>query len=104
MKYMNKRGGRVYLQDIKKPDRDEWGSAIDAFQTALNIEKEVNQSLLDLHQISSTHNDPNLNDFIETEFLNEQVELIKQLSDYITQLKRAGTGLGEYQFNKHLEL
>ena len=49
MKYQNKRGGRIVLQDIKKPDRDEWGQGIDAMQMALSLEKTVNQSLLDLH-------------------------------------------------------
>ena len=39
-------------------------------------------------------------DFIEANFLTEQVEAIKQLGDYKTQLKRVGPGLGEYQFDK----
>lgn len=39
-------------------------------------------------------------DFIEEEFLKEQVESIKQISDYITTLKRVGPGLGEYMFDK----
>merc|ERR1712043_147956 len=47
MKYQNKRGGRIVLQDIKKPDRDEWGCALDAMQVALQLEKSVNQALLD---------------------------------------------------------
>ena len=39
-------------------------------------------------------------DFIEEHFLEEQVESIKQFSDYVTNLKRVGPGLGEYQFDK----
>ena len=39
-------------------------------------------------------------DFIEEHFLEEQVESIKQFSDYVTNLKRVGCGLGEYQFDK----
>lgn len=39
-------------------------------------------------------------DFIEGNFLEEQVESIKQFSDYVTNLKRVGPGLGEYQFDK----
>lgn len=39
-------------------------------------------------------------DYIEGNFLTEQVESIKQLGDYATQLKRCGPGLGEYQFDK----
>lgn len=42
-------------------------------------------------------------DFIESEFLEEQVNAIKEISDHITQLKRVGTGLGEYMYDKQLQ-
>ena len=35
MDYQNKRGGRIVLQDIAKPTRNDWGSALEAVQTAL---------------------------------------------------------------------
>ena len=44
--------------------------------------------------------DPHLTDYIEEEFLDEQVKSIKQYADYITNLKRVGSGLGEYIFDK----
>ncbi|XP_050390092.1 soma ferritin isoform X2 [Patella vulgata] len=100
MKYQNKRGGRVVLQDIKKPDRDEWGTGLEAMQVALQLEKNVNQSLLDLHAVADKHNDPQMQDFLEGEYLKEQVDAIKEISDYITQLKRVGSGLGEYIFDR----
>merc|ERR1711893_222763 len=96
----NKRGGRVVLQDIKKPDRDEWGCGLDAMQVALGLEKSVNQALLDLHEVAAKHNDAQMTDFIEGQYLQEQVEAIKQIGDYITNLKRVGPGLGEYIFDK----
>jgi ferritin heavy chain len=99
-KYQNQRGGRVVFQDIKKPAKDEWGSPLEALQASLELEKAVNQSLLELHALAARHNDPNFTDFIEEEFLKEQVESIKQISDYITNLKRVGSGLGEYMFDK----
>ena len=68
------------------------------------MEKEVNQALLDLHALSSTRNDPHFNDFLESEFLDEQVHASKELGDMITQLKRAGPGVGEYLFDKELQL
>lgn len=34
------------------------------------------------------------------EFLVEQVEDIKKLSGFVTNLRRVGTGLGEYIFDK----
>jgi ferritin heavy chain len=42
VKYQNLRGGRVVLQDIIKPVKDEWGSALEALQAALDLEKRVN--------------------------------------------------------------
>ena len=70
---------------------------------ALSLEKEVNQSLLNLHGLSSSKNDPHLNDFLESEFLDEQVNASKELGDMITKLKRAGPGLGEFLFDKDLQ-
>ena len=64
------------------------------------MEKSVNQSLLDLHKVASSHNDAQMADYLETEFLEEQVNAIKEISDHITQLKRVGTGLGEYMYDK----
>ena len=69
----------------------------------MNLEKEINDSLLGLHATSSSKNDPHFCDFLESEFLDEQVKSIKTLSDMITQLKKVGTGLGEYIFDKDLQ-
>ncbi len=103
MKYLNSRGGRVVLKDVKRPDNDEWGTGLNALQTALNLEKQVNASLLSLHAVASTHNDPHLSNFLEEEFLTEQVESIKQLGDHVTKLIRAGPGLGEFLYDKELQ-
>nr|6KZY_A Chain A, Ferritin [Tegillarca granosa]6KZY_B Chain B, Ferritin [Tegillarca granosa]6KZY_C Chain C, Ferritin [Tegillarca granosa]6KZY_D Chain D, Ferritin [Tegillarca granosa]6L55_A Chain A, Ferritin [Tegillarca granosa]6L55_B Chain B, Ferritin [Tegillarca granosa]6L55_C Chain C, Ferritin [Tegillarca granosa]6L55_D Chain D, Ferritin [Tegillarca granosa]6L55_E Chain E, Ferritin [Tegillarca granosa]6L55_F Chain F, Ferritin [Tegillarca granosa]6L55_G Chain G, Ferritin [Tegillarca granosa]6 len=100
MKYQNKRGGRIVLQDIQKPDLDEWGSPLEAMQTTLALEKSVNQALLDLHKIADKHGDAQMMDFLEGEYLKEQVDAIEEISDHITNLKRVGTGLGEYMYDK----
>merc|ERR1719422_881271 len=50
MEYQAKRGGRVVFQDIAKPSSMEWGTPIEAMEAALELEKTVNQSLLDLHK------------------------------------------------------
>lgn len=42
---------------MQKPERDEWGTGLEAMQTALALEKNVNQTLLDLHGLASTHGD-----------------------------------------------
>ena len=47
----------VLLRYLQKPERDEWGTGLEAMQAALALEKSVNQSLLDLHAIADKHND-----------------------------------------------
>ena len=101
MKFQNERGGRIIMHDIPKPIKQDWSSGLEAMEAALELEKTVNQSLLDLHSVASQHNDPQFSDFLETHFLTEQVEAIKKLSDYVTNLRRVGSGLGEYLFDKH---
>lgn len=44
--YLNKRGGRIILTDIKNPDRREWGTAHEAMSAALDLEKSVNEVCL----------------------------------------------------------
>ncbi|EDV26143.1 Soma ferritin [Trichoplax sp. H2] len=100
LELQNTRGGRIVLQDIKRPERDEWGSCSDAMSAALALEKYVNQALLDLHSVAERHNDSQLCDFLEGNYLQEQVTAIKEIADYVAQLKRVGQGLGEYQFDR----
>jgi len=102
MKYQNMRGGRIMLQQVPKPTKDDWDSPLDAFNAALELEKTVNMTLLDIHGVASRNGDPQLCDFLETHFLEEQVRSIKELSDFVAQLKRCGKGLGEYLFDKEL--
>ncbi|KAM9854115.1 ferritin, heavy polypeptide 1b [Aulostomus maculatus] len=104
MKVQNQRGGKIFLQDIMKPERDEWGSGLEALECALQLEKSVNQSLLDLQKLASDHSDPHLSDFIETHFLDEQVRSIKQLGDWVSNLRLMGApqnSMAEYLFDKH---
>merc|ERR1712116_96513 len=89
IKYQNKRGGKVVFQDIAKPSTTEWGTPVDALEAALELEKTVNQSLLDMHKASDGKGDAHLCDYLEAEFLGEQVEGIKEIGDMITKIKRA---------------
>uniref|UniRef100_A0A8C4WLH0 Ferritin n=1 Tax=Gopherus evgoodei TaxID=1825980 RepID=A0A8C4WLH0_9SAUR len=103
MTYQNKRGGHIVLQDITKPERDEWGNCRASRLCALQLEKTVNQALLDLHKLATEKNDPHICDFLESEYLEEQVKAIEQLGDHLTNLKHLGvpqSGMGEYLFDK----
>ncbi|XP_065835210.1 soma ferritin-like [Oscarella lobularis] len=99
MKYQNRRGGRIVLNPIKAPTKSEWKSGLDAMQDALALERAVNESLLKLHKVAASHDDAHLTDYLEEEFLDEQVKSIKELAGHVTNLKRVGPGLGEYQFD-----
>ncbi|XP_071798336.1 soma ferritin-like [Asterias amurensis] len=100
IKFQNMRGGLVVLQDVVKPDRDEWGSLLEAIGNSLEIEKKVNQSLLDLHAIADRHGDAQMCEWIGANFLTNQVLTIEELGNHITQLRRVGPGLGEYIYDK----
>jgi len=101
MKYQNRRGGQIVLSPIDKPAKNTWDSALAAMETALEMEKTVNQCLLDLQKLAASKEDASMCDWIESEFLQEQVEAIKKIAEHVTNLKRVGPGLGEYLFNKH---
>merc|ERR1711970_208301 len=69
MEYQTKRGGKVVFQDIAKSSSSEWGTPLQAMEAALELEKTVNQNLLDLHKASDGKGDAHLCDFLEAEFL-----------------------------------
>jgi len=106
MEYQNKRGGRVKLQSIIAPltefDHPEKGDALYAMELALSLEKLTNEKLLNLHSVAGRCNDPQLTDFVEGEFLAEQVEAIKMISEYVAQLRRIGKGHGVWHFDQML--
>ncbi|KAL1348244.1 hypothetical protein HN51_024217 [Arachis hypogaea] len=106
MKYQNKRGGRVKLQPIVMPlsefDHEEKGDALHAMEVALSLEKLVNEKLLHLHSVASKNNDVQLADFVETEYLGEQLEAIKRIAEYVAQLRRVGKGHGVWHFDQML--
>ncbi|XP_067839999.1 ferritin heavy chain-like [Heptranchias perlo] len=80
-------------------------NGLETMQRALQMEKNVNQSLLDLHKLSTERTDPHLCDYLETHYLDEQVKMIKKLGDHITNMKRLGApenGMGVYLFDKHI--
>lgn len=60
------------------------------------------QSLLSIQQLAAAKNDSNLCDFLENEYLQEQVDSMKEIADFVTNLKRVGEGLGVYIFDRQL--
>ncbi|XWS07605.1 hypothetical protein CRYUN_Cryun41cG0003600 [Craigia yunnanensis] len=106
MEYQNKRGGKVKLLSILMPlsefDHAEKGDALYAMELALSLEKLTNEKLLNLHRVAERSHDVQLTDFVESEFLAEQVEAIKKISEYVAQLRRVGKGHGTWHFDQML--
>merc|ERR1712014_436357 len=96
------RGGRVVFREIAKPSMER-GSALEAVEATLELEKTVNESLLTMTKTAGDHGDAQMTDFLESEYLNEQVEAIKEVADLITKMKRAGDGLGLHIIDKELQ-
>ncbi|XP_062842171.1 ferritin, lower subunit-like [Trichomycterus rosablanca] len=106
LEYQNKRGGRILLQTITKPSREDWKEGLDAISFSLEYQKSLNASLLNIHGIAGKHTDPHLCDFLENNFLQDSHDTIKKLGDYMSSLTRLtssdGNGhMGEYLFDKH---
>jgi ferritin heavy chain len=106
MRYQTKRGGIVKLNAIPVPSLElqKKTHVRDAFELALTLEKSVNEQLLKLHGIASEENDPQFSDYLEGDFLEEQVDAISDLSKKISQLELIGEdGHGIWEFVNSLE-
>lgn len=108
MEYQNMRGGTVVLRNIEAPSLDYLdNNSIDndvvlSFEKAVEMEQQVYQSLLNVHKVGDECNDAQFTDFIEGEFLGEQVEAINELTKYVSQLRRIGNnGHGVWNFNEN---
>ncbi|XP_031284949.1 ferritin-4, chloroplastic [Pistacia vera] len=106
MEYQNLRGGKVKLHSIlmapSEFEHAEKGDALYAMELALSLEKLTNEKLLSLHNVAVCNNDPQLADFIETEYLAEQVEAINKIAKFIAQLRMVGKGHGVWHFDQML--
>ncbi|XP_078286543.1 ferritin heavy chain-like [Rhinoraja longicauda] len=103
IKFQNQRGSNIELQDIKKPEQG-WDNGLQSMKCALQLEKNINQHLLELHKLSKDRNDFHLCEFLETHYLEKQVKSIKNLGDHVTNLQRLGAPqneMAEYLFDKH---
>jgi len=102
MEYQTIRGGRVVLQNITKPTITEWGSPLEALAAVFEMEKTVNKCLVDLEALATSKGDFHLASFIQEKFLRKQVMDIKMIGDFLTKIKRVGTGLGVHMLDMDL--
>jgi ferritin heavy chain len=52
--------------------------------------------------VADSKGDAHMCDFLESEYLEEQVKGIKDIGDLITKIKRVGDGLGIYIIDKDM--
>jgi len=104
MDYIVVRGGEVEFDTVKKPEKTEWGTPLEALKYLIEFKKTINQQVLKVHNQACEQIDPHLTDFLETTVLRPLVESIRKFSVLAANLERAGSKLGSYQFNKDLEL
>jgi len=101
--YLLSRGARFSGFDVKMPPKSSWTKALEALDDALNLEKHVNNKLHTLHDVATLQCvDQHLMDFIEGEFLDEQVKSISQLQRFITILNGMDSPMGEFLFDQQL--
>lgn len=103
MDHITIRGGNVVFDEIKKPERDEWGTPLESLEQLLSYKLCLYKCVNKCHKSAHETRDPHLNHFLETMILRPMVVFIRRVGVLIANLKRAGSGLGEYQLNKDLE-
>tara|TARA_Y100001970_G_C13882602_1_gene674580 strand:+ start:161 stop:691 length:531 start_codon:yes stop_codon:yes gene_type:complete len=103
--YQNKRGGIVKFENIKNCNlnylkNENKNDVLLSFEKALEMEQIVYKSLLKLHSSGEENKDPQFTDFIESEYLDEQISALNEISIYISQLQRIGeNGHGIWNFD-----
>merc|ERR1740121_1377969 len=100
--YINLRGGRYTPLAIMEPEVSTFSSAMDAMELALKMEINVNRALLHMHKVGSSADDAQFCDFLESNFLEEQVESINNIAKVMRKLMRSGPGLGEYLMDQEM--
>jgi len=109
MKFQLKRGGSLELMELPAPKKNDWKNAVDVLGSAFTLEKDVTSKILCLHDIGGDLNDKDFVDFLETNFIPEQYDGMRELQGHKKTLERmAGNnlrniGLAEYQFDQKLQ-
>ncbi|XP_067931734.1 soma ferritin-like isoform X2 [Watersipora subatra] len=106
IEYQNLRGGEVKLTAIRAPSNADhvFRSGLEAVTKALALERRVNAAILNLHELCK--NDPQMQDFLEGNYLQEQVDSIRELAGMVSQLTKlheTNPGLGEHIFDEKLQ-
>jgi len=84
--YLNERGGRVFLSEIKKPET-EWDSPLAIFEHVYEHEKGVTERIYKLVDLATSKNDHATKSLLNW-FVDEQVEEEASANEILEMLKR----------------
>ncbi|MCD4817748.1 MAG: ferritin [Candidatus Cloacimonetes bacterium] len=99
--FVNERGGRIVLTDIKAPQVD-FNSAMELFEMALKHEEFVTKSINELMDIALSENDHAAKSFLFW-YVDEQVEEEASMDQIVNQLKMIdGKGHGMLMLDREL--
>lgn len=101
VEYLGKRGTQLKSLSVKMPNTFSWQSGMFALRDALKLERTVTDILSNLHFVATEKKDAHLTDFLESEFLPEQIESMRELSGYMNNLKAMTHEGGEDKHKKH---
>ncbi|XP_006916745.1 ferritin, heavy subunit-like [Pteropus alecto] len=88
LRYLRKREGKICLPVIKRPDLDNWGTGIQALESALELENKLTKLLQDLKTLAS---------------VNSETDLLRFMGKYLDKQKR-NIGYLEQQLQYHKKL
>jgi len=113
IEYVNKRQGTVTLSNVQASSWSKTttlttengiGAPLLAMKKAEKAEQDVYESLLEIHkEARDDPEDPHLQDFLEGEFLTEQVDSLKTFKEFLSVLTRLGkSAVGLQMFDEEL--
>ncbi|KAJ8661510.1 hypothetical protein O0I10_002776 [Lichtheimia ornata] len=98
--YQETRGGVALIKDVPQP-KAEYGTANIAIEASLVLEKEVNESLLNMTRVAINSDDREFKHYLKSKHLTERVNAIEKVCKGLTQLQRTkGEGLGLHLFDQ----
>ncbi|KAL8579037.1 hypothetical protein ACOMHN_035976 [Nucella lapillus] len=119
MAYVNRRGGWIDMTDLPRPGitellhlgQESGHVGLVAMETAVTMERESHSHILYLLELleKPKNHDPHMMHTVENTYMADKVKIIKELTDYITQLRafqQSGEDdyrLGEYELDSVLQ-
>lgn len=72
-------------------------------KTALQLEIEITEQLVNLNTVATNHGDLNASDFVVTNFMENQIKSINEIARFVTVLSGIGDqSLARFLFDKDL--